>query len=388
MTSTTSRRSGRVLALGTVAALVLGACGSGSDSGESKADADTVTVDLLTELTGAAAFCGKSVRAGAEAAIKKANQDDMLDGVTIKLKVRDTATDPRKASAAMSDAASSDAASTIFGCSSAEAVAIAPIAQDEEIPLVAVQSGTEGVVDAGDYVFRTTAPQSSYHKKQVDHWESKGVKSVAIAYQTDNPTLVDLGEKVYPDLLKDAGIKLVKSSKFAGDGFDFTGLANGIVSAKPEAVLVLGQGTPNVTIVTQILQSGFEGLIGGTPGFSGGVLKPLGAKADGLTWPTDFHPDADNAGTKDFVAAYTKITGTKAEEIDAFTAEAWDAVMFTVAGLKNAKSFDRSDVREGFSKAADEGIEGAVGPLTFEDRDARAEGVLIEWQDATARLAP
>ncbi|MRJ75113.1 ABC transporter substrate-binding protein [Aeromicrobium sp. SMF47] len=388
MTSTSRRRSGKVLALGTVAALVLGACGSGSDGGESKADADTVTIDLLTELTGAAAFCGKSVRAGAEAAVKKANADKMLDGVTIKLKVRDTATDPRKASAAMSDAASSDAVSTIFGCSSAEAVAIAPIAQDEEIPLVAVQSGTEGVVDVGDYVFRTTAPQASYHKKQVDHWETKGVKSVAIAYQTDNPTLVDLGEKVYPDLFDDAGIKLVKSSKFAGDGFDFTGLANGIVKAKPDAVLVLGQGTPNVTIVTQVLQSGFEGLIGGTPGFSGGVLKPLGAKANGLTWPTDFHPDADNAGTKDFVASYTKITGTEAAEIDAFTAEAWDAVMFTVAGLEQAPSFSRSDVREGMSKAADEGIDAAVGRLTFEDRDARADGVLIEWQDATARLVP
>lgn len=388
MTSWNSRRTAKVLALGTVAALVLSACGSSSDGPGEKADADSVTIDLLTELTGAAAFCGKSVRAGAEAAVKKANADDLLDGVTIKLKVRDTATDPRKASAAMSDAASSDAVSTIFGCSSAEAVAIAPIAQDEKIPLVAVQSGTAGVVDAGDYVFRTTAPQASYHKKQVDYWQSKGITSVAIAYQTDNPTLVDLGEKVYPKLLDAAGIELVKSSKFAGDGFDFTALANGIVSEKPDAVLVLGQGTPNVTIVTQLVQSGFEGLIGGTPGFSGGVLEPLGAKANGLTWPTDFHPEADNPGTQAFVTAFTEITGTDADSIDAFTAEAWDAVMFTVAGLKESSSFDRADVLAGLAKTAEAGIEGAVGPLTFDDRDARTDGVLIEWQDGTAQLAP
>ncbi len=381
-----SRRSSGAVALGTVVVLALSACGSGSEGGSG--DADTVTVDLLTELTGAAAFCGNSVRAGAEAAVKKANADDMLDGITIKLNVRDTKTDPRKASSEMSSAAKSDAVSSIFGCASAEAVAIAPIAQDEEMPLVAVQSGTAGVVDVGDYIFRTTAPQASYHKKQVDFWETKGIEKAAIVYQTDNPTLVDLGEEIYPALLEDAGIELVKSSKFAGDGFDFTTLANGVVNADADAVLVLGQGTPNVTIVTQLLQSGFDGLVGGTPGFSGGVLEPLGAKANGLTWPTDFHPDSDNPGTQGFVEAFTSITGAEPESIDAFTAEAWDAVMFTVEGIKKAKSTSREDVHEGLGMVAEEGFQGAVGDLTFEERDARTAGVLVEWMDGSAQLVP
>lgn len=371
----------RMIAATSLLALV--SCSSGAESTE---DSSTVTLAVLADISGAAAFCGAEVRDAAKAAVEKANQDQLLGDVKIEIEEYDTGSNPREAAAAMSKIGSSDAVATIFGCASGVAVGAAPIAQDEGMPFVAMQSGTDGIVDQGNYIFRTTAPQATFQQKQVDYWADQGVKDVAIVYQKDNPTLVELAEEIYPPLLDEAGIKLVQTHTFAGDTVDFSGIAADVAAAKPGAVLIHGQGTPNVTFITQLLQAGYKGLIGGSGGIGGKVLEPLGKDANGITYPTDFHPDAPMASTKEFVDAYVEITGTPREDVDQFMAETWDATMFTIEAIANADSRSREDVRDALEKLAEAGFEGAVGQLTFQERSAEVEGLLVTWQDGAFRV--
>jgi branched-chain amino acid transport system substrate-binding protein len=106
----------------------------------------------------------------------------------------------------MSRVAESDSVGAVFGCAGQVALAIAPVAQQAEIPLVAARSGSDGVLDAGDYVFRATAPQTSYQNLVVDKLAAQGLKSAVVVYQSDNPTPGGLGERVNPDLVAKAGI--------------------------------------------------------------------------------------------------------------------------------------------------------------------------------------
>ncbi|MDN5851315.1 MAG: ABC transporter substrate-binding protein [Actinomycetia bacterium] len=357
-------------------AVALAACSSSSAE-----DSDSVEVALLADISGAAAFCGADVRDAARAAVKKANQDDMLDGKTIELVEYDTGSDPREGATAMSEIASSDAVATIFGCASGVAVAAAPIAQDEQVPFVAMQSGTDGIVDQGDYIFRTTAPQATFQGRQVDYWADQNVKDVAIAYQGDNPTLVELAEEIYPPLLEDAGMEIVSTDEFAADTVDFSGIASDIVKADPDAVLVEGQGTPNVTLITQLVRSGYDGLIGASAGVAGDVLKPLGKDANGITYPTDFHPDASYESTKQFLNEYTDITGVPKADVDQFVAETWDATMFTIEAIGNADEASRDDVRDELEALTGKEYDGAVGPITFAERSAEVEGLLVKRKD-------
>ncbi len=368
------------------AASALAFVGCSSDSGSGSGDSSTVELAVLADISGAAAFCGAEVRDAAEAAVEKANEDGMLGDVTIELVEHDTGSNPQEAAAAMSKIASSDAVATIFGCASGVAVGAAPIAQDEGVPFVAMQAGTSGIVDQGDYIFRTTPPQSTFQSKQVDYWVEQDVKDVVVVYQKDNPTLVELAEEVYPPLLDDAGIELMDSHTFAADTVDFSGIAADVAKASPDAVLVHGQGTPNVTFLTQLLQAGYDGEIGGSAGFSGSVLESLGADADGVTYPTDFHPEAPLESTQAFVEAYTEITGTPREDVTQFMAETWDATMFAIEAIAEADSQDREDVRDALQELADAGYEGAVGPLTFEERSAQIEGLLVKRQGGTFQV--
>jgi len=382
----------RASSVAVVAALALSACGSNDDSSSgtdnnTASGNKTVTIGLLADLTGAAAFCGVDVKAGAEAAVKQVNSSGMIPGVTLALDEVDDGTDPAKAASGMSQIASSDDVSSIYGCASALGLAAAPIAQQEQIPLVGVQVGDAGFVENGNYVFRTTVPQSTFQKTQVDYWVSKGVKTVAIAYQSDNPTLTQLANDIYPKLLSDAGIQVVKTATFKSDTVDFSAVASAVVGAQPDAILAETQGTPTVGLVTALDQAGFKGLIGGSAGFSGGVLAPLGDKANGLTYPSDFHPSSTVPATQDFVKKYTAITGTDASKVSQFVAEAWDSVMFTAQAMANTSDLTRSNLRDSMDALSQQGFTGAVGPLTFQNRSALLDkGLLLEWENGGTQL--
>jgi branched-chain amino acid transport system substrate-binding protein len=380
------KRTTSTAPLAALIALVAAGCGgqSGADSTSGERPS-TVNVAMLADLTGGASFCGNAARTGAETAVKKINDEQLMGpGTTLALTVEDTATNPREAASAMSRVAGGDAVAATFGCASQVALAVAPVAQQSEIPLVAMQSGVQGVLDAGNYVFRSTAPQTSYQKLVVDKLVAQGVKSAVIVYQSDNATLVTLGEQIYPPLFQEAGITLAGSEKFQGANFDFAALVSGVAGRKPDAVVMLGQGTPNVTVITQLRQAGFTGTVVGSQSFEGKVLEPLGPLADGALWATDFNVDGQAPSTKAFVEYYRSVNG---EDPSTFAAQAWDSMMLVAAGVKAASTVDREGVRSGLETAAAAGLDGAVGPIRFDGHDARVPGALVTWRDGSERLA-
>jgi len=377
----------KAIAIAAPLALVLVACSSTSDGGspgDPGAEVSEVTLSFLGDISGAAAFCGGEAQTGFEAAIDWVNENDLAGGVTLKADIRDTQTDPKVAATEVQSIASTDSVGAVIGCASGVAQATAAAAQSVGLPIVAMQSGSQAVIDAGDHIFRATAPQSTFHSRQAEYYIDKGIKSVALVTQSDNPTLVEVAETVYPPLFEEAGVEIVASESFLGTDTDFTALASKVVGADPDLVLLFGQGTPNVTISTAILNQGYDGFVGGSAGFANGVLEPLGASANGFTWPTDFSVDGPAESTQDFVTYYEEKTGTAP---GAFAAETWDAVLLFAYGIaKASEPDDRQSVLDGIRDVASAGFDGAVGPISFDDRDARIDGILVEWRDGAVNV--
>ncbi|MGM7670548.1 ABC transporter substrate-binding protein [Microbacterium sp. A93] len=383
------RHTIKAIAIAAPLALVLAACSATSDgsaegTGDAPADVSEVTLSFLGDISGAAAFCGSEAQTGFEVAIDWVNENDFAGGVTLNPDIRDTQTDPKVAATEVQSIVSSDSVGAVIGCASGVSQATAAAAQSLSLPIVAMQSGSEAVIEAGDHIFRTTAPQSTYHFRQAEYYIEQGIESVALVTQSDVPTLVEVAETIYPPVFEEAGVEIVSNESFLGTDTDFTALASKVVGAKPDLVLLLGQGTPNVTVSTAILNQGYDGFVGGSAGFANGVLEPLGASADGFTWPTDFSVDGPAESTQEFVSYYEEQTG---EAPGAFAAETWDAVLLFAAGIANATDpSDRASVLEGINQAADAGFDGAVGPISFEDRDARIDGILVEWRDGAVNV--
>ncbi len=94
-------------------------------------------------------------------------------------------------------------------------------------------------------------------------------------------------------------------------------------------------------------------------------------------WPSNFSARSEAPSTQEFVEAYkAKYDG---EIPNNYAAEGYDATWLLARGIKEANSADRVAIQEGIAKVAQEGFDGAQGPLTFEGNDVRVEGVLASW---------
>jgi branched-chain amino acid transport system substrate-binding protein len=363
------------------AAITVAACGSDDSatgtstpaSGNS-AKASSVKVAVILDETGQAGFAGALAKKGFEQSLKEINDAGGANGTKIEAEYADSATDIKEATTLGTKyARDKDVSAIVFGTQGAEALAIAPIAQREGVPLVALYSGGPGVVETGDHIFRVTAPQKNYTHLEAEYLKNKGVKTISLVYNDDSPTLQELGTKVWPQLAQENGLQVVSSTKTSQATTDFSSFTSEVTNKKPDAVVLLLAGAANVTAITGIQRAGYKGMIAGQPGIAGAILKPLGAKADGITYPIDFSVETTAPVGKKFVATFGADANT-------YSASGYDAALMIAEGVKNAKDTSRDGMLAGLTAAAGTGFEGASGQLTFKNRDASVPGVLIQWE--------
>jgi branched-chain amino acid transport system substrate-binding protein len=373
----------RLPALALAGALLLSACGGDDEQASQKGDdgPKSVKVGVILDETGQAGFAGALARRGFEFGIKEINDAGGVNGVTIEPQYADAATDIKEATTLGTKfSRDDDISAMVFGTQGAEALAIAPIAQREGVPLVTLYSGGPGVVETGDHIFRVTAPQKAYTHLAAEHLKNKGVKTISIVYNDDSPTLQELGSKVWPQLASENGLEVVSSTKTSQATTDFSSFVSEVRNKQPDAVVLLLAGAANVTAITGIQRAGFDGMIAGQPGIAGAILEPLGDKADGIVYPIDFSPEGEGEVAQRFIAEFGADANT-------YSAAGYDAALMLAEALRNTDDTSREGMLAGLTAAAGSGFEGASGPLTFENRDAKVPGVLIEWRGGKETLA-
>jgi branched-chain amino acid transport system substrate-binding protein len=373
----------RTAAIAVVGALALGAGACGDSSGGGDGGDETVDVTAILDLTGVAGATGTEARKGLEFQVANANRQLADSGKKIKLRVVDTGSVQTKAVSEAVKAAKSSADAVVFGNLSNEALAIAPILQKAAVPTVFIASGASGLTETGDHMFRVTGPQSAYQGLAVDHLKQAGVKSIAMVYASDNPTLTDLATKVWPTLLEEAGISETSKTSVKITDTDFSAIASKVAAQHPDAVFAGLLGAPNVTLLKQLRRNGWDGHYIGTNGIAFGVLSGLGSTADKVAYATDYHSATTVPAGKSFAAAFQQKTGA---ESNVFTGEGADAATFLMKAIQEASSTDRDGLLEGMSKVAEKGYDGIMGKVRFQNRSAIVPGILVTYNKGTASV--
>ena len=379
--STPTRTWSRGIAVAALSALALAGCGS-ADSKSSASSGNcalpgTIKISAIEDLTGPAAEAGQRTKVGMEVAAKELSGSETLKGNKLKIEFADSASNPEQAVTAMSKAASSDSVAVLGPVLSANAVRLAPAAQQAKIPYIATQSQSAGVVDAGDYIFRVTTPESFFEQKLYAYAKSTGVKSVSIVYNNTSPTLAALAKDVIPPILKKDGISLKTSQAYQAGATDFSAIVSKVLNDSPDAVVALTNASESSPLISQLNGAGFKGPVIGTQGFGGGALAGAGSKANGVIWATSFHPDADFASTKKFVSLFEK---EEKEAPSNFAAEGYDAVQLLARSLGETKCYSRDGMKAAITSVAEAGFDGAMGHLKFDKRDLRVEPIIVVWK--------
>lgn len=266
-----------------------------------------------------------------------------IAGEKVKLIVLDDATDPTVATKNARRLVSEDKVDAIIGSSSTPATAaMAEVAHEAKTPLVTM-SPVALPAERNEWVFRTPQQNSVMSSALVEHMKANGVKTLGFIGFSDA-----YGEDWLNAVTKQAeaaGIKLAVVERYNRNDTSVTGQVLKLVSARPDAVLVVGSGTPAALPQSTLVERGYKGQIYQTHAAANqAFLSVAGKAAEGVILPVgpvsvvaqvpDSHPSKKSG--LEFVQKYEAQFG--AGSFSAFAGYAHDAYRLIEAAVPAAKA--------------------------------------------------
>lgn len=207
-----------------------------------------------------------------------------IGGEKVHYVVLDDATDPSVATKNARKLVTEEKVDVLIGSSTTPAtVAIAEVAHETATPLVTM-SPASLPAERNKWVFRSPQQNSVMANAVVKHMQANGVKTLGFigfsdAYGEDWLNAVSPKAEA-------AGIKLVAVERYARADTSVSGQVLKLVAARPDAVLVVGSGSPAALPQTTLVERGFKGQIYQTHAAANqAFLKVAGKAAEGVIMP-------------------------------------------------------------------------------------------------------
>jgi len=283
-------------------------------------------------------------------------------------------------------------------------LAMIDVAAEGETPMIAMAAAArivEPMDEKRKWVFKTPQNDAQMSTAIVEHMTNNNVTTVAFIGFSDA-----YGEgwwKEFSKLAEVRKIKLVANERFNRTDTSVTGQVLKVLSAKPDAILIGGAGTPAALPQKSLKEKGYKGIIYQTHGVANNdFLRVCGKDCEGTVLPSGpilvaAQLPADNPVKKsalEYVSKYEAVHGKGS--VNAFGGYAWDAGMLFAnaapVALKKAQPGSREfrlalrDALEGTANLA--GSHGVfnMSPSDHLGLDQRAR-VMVTIQQGTWKLA-
>jgi branched-chain amino acid transport system substrate-binding protein len=377
----------------------------GCDKGSSNSSADSGTGDIIVgqvaSLTGDTATFGVSSNEGLLLALDEVNQKGVLNGRKIKVITEDDRSLPDEAKTACEKLITRDRAIAIIGeIASSRSIAMAPIAQENKVPMLSPGSTNPKVTEFGDYIFRacfidpfqgTAVATFAMAAKP----EGLGLKRFAILYPVNSDYGMGLRE-FFGTAVKKAGGQIVADEAYTEKSdVDFRGQLTKIKQSNPDAIFCSGYYTEAGLIAQQARELGINVPLMGGDGWDSDQTVKIGKSAtNNCFFSNHYSADEDRPEVKAFVEAYRgrfKNQDGSPKTPDAMAILGYDAMKLMADAINRAGSTDGDKIRDAL--ASTKNFPGASGAITIDDkRNAQKSLVILEIKDGkfdyVASVAP
>lgn len=367
------------------AALCAGAlagCGANSNSADAAASGaeDTVTLAVVSPVTGDSAEYGIHFNVGAQMAADKINEAGGINGKQVVLKSFDSKNDAKEAAeVARLICQDKTILATIGDFSSTCCMATAPIYEENKTVQISPSAGLIDFPRVGPYNFSTTGVQENdggFLMNRVIN-EKMGAKSVAIVY-TNN----DYGLNMLSYMTQEAeadGVVITDTEAIASGEKDFTAIVSKMRQTEPEAVAIVGSYNEVANCVKQIRQVGWDVPVA----ISGSALTDqlvelLGDDVNDIYSNIAFVASDNTPETKEFNEEFTK----RANMPPSFhSISTYDTVMLVCdAAIQCGDNLNRETLKDAIQSY--KGFDGLMGPFEFTEDGAVYRGYkVVQYQD-------
>lgn len=328
--------------------------------GASAAFAQDIKVGVNVSATGPAASLGIPERN------TFALMPQTIGGKKVQYIVLDDASDTTTAVKNTRKLITEDKVDVIVGSTiTPNSLAMIDVVAETETPMVSMAASSRIVepVDAKRrWVFKTPQNDQQMAFVIVSHMLGQGVKSAGFIGFADA-----YGEgwwNEFSKLAETRGIKVVANERYQRNDTSVTGQVLKLISARPDAILIAGSGTPAALPQKTLKERGYAGKIYQTHGVANndflrvcgkdceGTFLPAGPVLVSEQLPND-HPVKKSAIA--YVDAYEKVHGKGS--VSTFGAHAWDAGVLLQAAIPVALKKAQPGTKE-FRAALRDALEG------------------------------
>ena len=387
-------RPTRALAL-IAAALSLAACEKkqppqppqATGASPSAAVGEVIVLGHVGSLSGNEATFGDSTDKGLKLAIEEANARGGVKGKRIELKTYDDQGKPEEAAIAATRLVVNDHASVLLGeVASRRSLAMAPIADENKVPMITPASTNPKVTKDGDrvrpYVFRVCFidPFQGTVMARFAR-ETLKLSRVAVLRDVGNDYSVGLAD-YFLTRFKELGGAIIDDQSYKAGDQDFKAQLTAIKGKKPDGIYIPGYYTDVALIARQARELGLRQPLMGGDGWDSAKLFEIGGKAlDGCYYSNHYSPDDPNPRIQEFVARYKAKFGAVP---DTMAALGFDAGQIAVDAMTRARELTGPAIRDAI--AATSGFQGVTGVITIDaDHNAGKPAVVLAIQNGAAK---
>jgi branched-chain amino acid transport system substrate-binding protein len=250
-------------------------------------------------------------------------------------------------------------------------LAMIDVAAESETPMISMAASSR-IVDPVDakrrWVFKTPQNDQQMALVILGHMLSQGVKTVGFIGFADA-----YGEgwwTQFSNLAEARGVKIVGNERYQRADTSVTGQVLKLVSAKPDAILIAGSGTPAALPQKTLKERGYSGKIYQTHGVANNdFLRVCGKDCEGTYLPagpvlvTEQLPN-DHPVKKSATAYVTAYEGAQGKgSVSTFGAHAWDVGVLLQTAIPVALKKGQPGTKEFRTALRDalEGVKNAAG---------------------------
>lgn len=262
----------------------------------------TLTVSALLPLTGAAASYGQNALEGAQLALAEFNANAKNKGLpTVNLAVEDSKGDPKDAVAAMQKLITLNHIQAVVGdVTSSATLAIAPIANANNVVVISPAASAPAISDAGDYIYRTWPPDTFEASVVADYINKGAFPRLAFLYVNN-----DYGQAITNYLRQHLrkGIEIVAAETFLPSASNVRDQLAKIAASSPSAIFFVSYPKDTVTFLRQYGEMGMMMPLISVSAFEDtSVLKEVHKQAEGVVYSSPILSESET--TTKFKEAY------------------------------------------------------------------------------------
>ncbi|MBL8911106.1 MAG: ABC transporter substrate-binding protein [Archangium sp.] len=328
-------------------------------------DADWILLGEVGSLTGSEAAFGISTRNGIELALEEANAAGGVKGKKLAVRVYDDQSKPEEAGSATTRLITQDHVVAILGeVASSNSLAMAPIAQENKVPMISPSSTNPKVTEVGDYIFRVCFIDP-FQGAVMARYAQSNLKFTRVAILTDKKSAYSEGlTEVFQKKFTEMGGKILTTEAYGKGDTDFRAQLTNIKKLKPEGLYVPGYYQDVSLIAEQARELGLKVTMMGGDGWDSEKLFELGGAAvEGSYVSNHYSAEDPSPRVQDFIRRYQE----KFKVVpDSLAALGYDSARVTIEAMKRAPDLSGPALRKAIAETKD--FPGVAGVITLDEK--------------------